>query len=133
MKESSFVEKHILLLYFVWHYKEAPGKLIGIWKNFLRFNFRFFSISFLVKTYFLPWKRIVVGRGRGFSFKDFFEAAIFNLFSRFIGMFLRAILIIAGLVIELFILVGGFFIFILWFCLPPLAAIGIIFGIILLF
>lgn len=133
MDDSSFVEKHILLLYFTWHYKEAPGKLIGIWKNFLRFNFCFFSISFLVKTYFLPWKRIVVGRGRGFSFKEFFEVAIFNLFSRFIGMFLRTVLIVTGLFIELFVFVGGFFIFILWFCLPPLVVIGFFLGIILLF
>ena len=73
MKEYSFLSRNTLLLYLIWHYKDAPGKLLGIWKNFLKFNFRFFSISFLARTFFLPWKRIVVYRGRGFSLKEFFE------------------------------------------------------------
>ncbi len=131
-KEYSFLSRNTLLLYLAWHYKDAPGKLLGIWKNFLRFNFRFFSISFLARTYFLPWKRIVVFRGRGFSIKEFFETSVFNLFSRFMGMFLRTILIIVGLIAELIIFVVGFFIFILWLVLPPLLIIGIITGLILL-
>jgi len=133
MKEYSFLSRNTFLLYLTWHYKDAPMKLLGIWKNFLKFNFRFFSISFLARTYFLPWKRIVVHRGRGFSIKEFFEVSVFNLFSRFMGMFLRAILIIAGLIIEFFVFLGGLFIFILWLILPPLLVVGFFMGIILLF
>jgi len=60
------------------------------------------------------------------------EAFVSNIFSRIIGMVIRTIFIILGLLIEIFILIGGAIIFIGWLLLPVLLLGGLWFGLKLL-
>lgn len=109
----------LIIQYLYWHYLIAPKNLLGIWRNFLLFDWYFFSIGLLLKTFFRPWKRvIVVKRGRGFDPKEFLERFLANLFSRFLGMILRSLVIIIGLLAELATLVSGLILFISWLVLP---------------
>ena len=56
-----------------------------------------FSIPNLLRTLFSPFKQIDAGAtGKGFSFV--FQAFLSRLISRFIGLFIRTFLIVAGLV-----------------------------------
>jgi ATP-dependent Clp protease ATP-binding subunit ClpC len=102
--------------YFSWHFIDVPQEVIVGWRNFLAFNFHFFSTKLLIKTLFSPWKRIVMKKDRpGFRLEEWFTVVSFNLISRCIGAFLRLTLIVWALLFEIVILVFG--LFFLFFCL----------------
>jgi len=106
--------------YLSWHYSSAPPKLLEIWKNFLIFNFHFFSIKELFFHLFDPWKRLTKPKKIGFDFGEFFERVSFNLVSRVIGTIARGIIIIVGLVSALFLLLSGPLVGFFWFLIPGL-------------
>lgn len=125
--------RNILVQYFEWHFFDVPKEILRGWKNYLRFYSYFFSVSLLLKTLFSPWKRAAWSYGRGFSFKRYIETFISNIFSRFIGMFLRLILIIFALIVETLIILLGFLFYISWLCLPAVFILSLFFGIKFLF
>ena len=82
-----------------------------------------FSVSTLLRTLFLPWRRIVTTPGKGLD--EHMRAALDNAVSRFIGLLVRLLaLIAAAFMLFLFGLLGGLEI-ILW-PFAPLAAIGLL-------
>jgi len=110
----------VLSEYLKWHFYETPKEIQKGWFNYLRFYLNFFSIPILLKTFFSPWKRYRWSYGRGFSFSRYFEVFISNMATRVIGMVMRTILIIIGLLVDIFILVAGACVYILWWFLPVL-------------
>jgi len=110
----------VLSEYLKWHFYEMPKEIQKGWFNYLRFYLNFFSIPILLKTFFSPWKRYRWSYGRGFSFSRYFEVFISNMATRVIGMVMRTILIIIGLIVDIFILVAGACVYILWWFLPVL-------------
>ncbi|MCD6429279.1 hypothetical protein J7L09_01130 [bacterium] len=110
----------VLSEYLKWHFYEIPKEIQKGWFNYLRFYLNFFSIPILLKTFFSPWKRYRWSYGRGFSFSRYFEVFISNMATRLIGMVMRTILIIIGLIVDIFILVAGACVYILWWFLPVL-------------
>ena len=80
-------------------------KGIKTWLNFIKFWWYFFSIPLLLKTLFSAWHRDATKYPKGFALKEFSQALIFNLLSRFIGAFVRLITIIFGLAIMLIFIV----------------------------
>jgi len=110
----------VLSEYLKWHFYEMPKEIQKGWFNYLRFYLNFFSIPILLKTFFSPWKRYRWSYGRGFSFSRYFEVFISNMATRLIGMVMRTILIIIGLIVDIFILVAGACVYILWWFLPVL-------------
>jgi len=121
------MSQNIFIQYIVWHFKEAPKKILHIWKNYLKFYSYFFSIPLLLKTYFSPWKRISWVKGRGFSIKRFLETFLSNLFSRCVGAIMRTFLILIGIGAEIMVLIIGGVFLILWIFAPIL--IVIVFGV----
>lgn len=66
--------------------------------NIFIFLPHFFSIPYLLKTFFSPWKNLTTAKTTpGFSFSDFFDRLSFNLISRFMGAMLRFFLLLAYL------------------------------------
>lgn len=116
-----------------WWLKEAPRQIILAWKNFLLFNLNYFSVVLLLKTLFSPWRRYKSSHRGGFNMGKYAEDFISNLIFRFLGAIFRSVLIIAGLVVESFILIIGFSILILWMLLPFVVLGLLTFGIKLLF
>jgi ATP-dependent Clp protease ATP-binding subunit ClpA len=104
--------------YFTWHYSEGAKSYLRIWKNYLEFFWRYFSISLLLYTLFYPWRRDITFRGPGFDPKEFLEALSFNLISRGVGAVVRLITIVAGLIIEAAVFGFGAFFFLVWLVLP---------------
>jgi len=102
----------------IWHYIEIPKLLLKILKNYLVFNFNYFSIPLLLKTLFSHWRRYIEFYGRGFDLKRYFWAFSSNMISRTLGAIVRIFTILTGLVFEFFILVIGILIFLFWIVLP---------------
>lgn len=111
-------EKNILISFLEWHFLMAPKEILTKVKSVFFFNLNYFSISFLIKTFFAPWKRYKFSYGKGFNIGRFFEVLTFNIFSRFMGMTIRFFVILAGILIQILIVFVGVISVLLWITLP---------------
>jgi hypothetical protein len=119
---------NIILLMIVWLFFDVPRNILKAWRNFLLFNLEYFSIPLLLKTFFSHWRRYGYAYPRGFDIKGYFEVFTSNLISRILGAILRTVLIILGLFIEVFIILGGLLVFLGWLILPFVALYGLWWG-----
>ena len=126
-------KQNIISQVLIWWLVEAPRKIVLAWKNFLLFNLNYFSVVLLLKTFFSPWRRYESSYKGGFNLGKYVENFLSNIIFRFLGAIIRSVLIIAGLVVEVFILVIGFSVLILWIISPFIVLGSFIFGIKLLF
>ena len=122
------MQRDILTFWFVWHFFETPRTIFDAWRNFLLFNLNYFSIPTLLKTFLSYWHKYSWSYGRGFDLKVYLEVALSNVISRAIGVIIRSVLIILGIVSEVFIFVAGLIILLSWLALPVLVAATIVFG-----
>ncbi len=122
----------IIIQGFFWHFYDMPKAIMKGWKNFLYFNFNFFSVFNLLKSYFSPWRKYHSSYGELFEVWKNIETFVFNGMSRIIGAILRTFLIVIGIVIEIFIFFFGLIVIFVWLLLPILIISGLIFGVILL-
>lgn len=123
------MSENIIFQWLQWQFFEVPAKLLKAWRNFLVFNFDYFSVSTLLKTFFSPWRKYQYSYGRGFDIKRYFEALTFNLISRFFGAVFRTFFIILGTILEVFIFSIGLVIFLGWLLLPLILIIGLWWGV----
>jgi ATP-dependent Clp protease ATP-binding subunit ClpC len=108
--------------YLDWHYVQVPKKIVNSTINLTIFLYYFFSISFLIKTLFAPWKRqIVVKKSPGFSLKEFFEVLTFNFISRLVGLMVRLTLIFIWLLVVIITFPLGALVLLIWLILPGLS------------
>lgn len=119
---------NISVLYLHWYYFETPKEILRIWRNFIIFFYHYFSIGLLVKTLFAPWRRDITYYGRGFDIKLYTEVITFNLVARVIGFIIRALVIIAGIFVEILVFFAGILIFMTWLVLPVLILICLYYG-----
>lgn len=121
-------KRNIILKLLVWHFYNAPKSILKAFKNFLVFNFNFFSIGLLFKTLFSHWRRYRESYGRGFDIKRYFSVFVGNLISRILGAMVRTAAIFIGLLVEFFIFLAAIFVFLTWLFLPILLLLGLYFG-----
>ncbi len=114
--------------YIKWHYSQAILDIVGIIKNFLWFFYDFFSISLLLKTFFKPFRRLGEDYNKGLDLQAIAESFIINTLMRFVGMLLRTLLIIMGVICIIFTLLFGLFFIISWLLAPLLVLFLILFG-----
>ncbi len=118
-------KRNIFSSWLLWHYVVASGDVIKRWKDLLRFNLDYFSIPFLVRTMFSPWRRYKISAGKGFDIGKIAEVVVFNTFSRFIGATMRLTVIVVGIVMQVAILFFGIIALLLWLLLPLLIISGL--------
>jgi hypothetical protein len=108
----------VIIGYFKWHYSKALKSITSIWKNFLDFLVAFFSLKLVVKNLFDPWKRMNDIYPARFNFKDYFFAFLTNAIMRIVGIIMRLLLLVVGVVgyILFFILLP--ITLIVWLILP---------------
>jgi len=123
----------IITLWISWYFFDMPKSIISGWKNFLFFGLNYFSIPLLLRTFFSHWKRYSWSYGRGFDIGRYFNVLVSNLISRILGAIVRTILILVGIVFEIFIFFFGLIILIGWFFLPLLLILGALTGFAILF
>ncbi|MBU3934535.1 hypothetical protein KKC00_01010 [Patescibacteria group bacterium] len=126
------MEDSILILWFRWHFYEVPMFLLRAWKNFILFSVNFFSTPLLLKTLLAPWRRYNWSYPRGFDVMGYLETLISNFFSRFLGMICRIVLMIIGVILQIFVVIAGAIIFAGWLALPLLVLAGLLFAITIL-
>lgn len=124
--------QNVLVQFFVWYFWDMPKEILRAWRNYLVFNLEFFSVGLLLRTWLSPWHQYHWDRGRGFDFARFLEVLFSNAITRVLGAFMRSILIIIGLVSEVFIFLIGLIILAFWLVLPALLVFGFGFGLKLL-
>jgi len=113
-----FAKDNIIVSWLVWHFLEMPRFLFSVWNNFISFGLDFFSVPALLVTFFSPWRRYKWKYPSTISIMGYLETFVSNVFSRIIGVILRFVLIIVGMIVIMgIILLGGIGI-ILWFFLP---------------
>jgi len=122
------INQNILIQYFLWYFFDVPKEILKGWKNFLVFNFNYFSIPLLLKTFFSHWRQYKWGYGRGFDFGRYLEAFFSNLISRILGAIMRIFLIFFGILTEIIIGVVGLVLFLSWLLLPVLMIAGVYFA-----
>lgn len=111
-------KQHIIAVWLVWHFLEAPGFLVSTWKNYLVFTLEFFSIPFLLATLFSPWRQYRWNYPKGFDVGGYAGNFIFNTFSRAVGFLCRLALIVLGIITELLVFTAGIFMILFWIFMP---------------
>ena len=124
---------NVIIQYIEWHFVDQPKAILRAWKNFLLFNLNYWSIVLMLKTFFSPWRKYKYAREKGFDIKNYFEVLCFNVFSRIMGAIMRTILIIIGVLTEIFIFFAGIIVLLTWLFLPILIISGILYSVITIF
>lgn len=119
---------NIVISWLGWHFYEMPTTLLQSWKNFMQFSINYFSTPLLLKTLFSPWRRYNWGYPRGFDVKLYLETFISNVFSRIMGLICRTVLIIIGVVFQIFVVFAGGIIILLWVFLPLFCVAALLFS-----
>jgi hypothetical protein len=104
--------------YISWHYTKAISDLIGLFKNFARFIWTFFSIKLLLQTLFVPFQKLSVKRTKKLDLEDFFSALVTNLLMRIIGFIIRSFFIAIGIFSMIFFVIAYSVLFMIWMVLP---------------
>lgn len=121
--------KMIVLEFLLWYFVKVPQKILGAWRNFLKFNIEFFSIPLLLKTLFAHWRKYKWAYPRGFDLGVYLEVWFSNLISRTLGAIVRLFLIFIGILAEIIIFFAGAIVFLGWLALPSLLLILLLLGI----
>ena len=105
--------------YLRWHYIQTPKFILEITGNYLFFFGHLFSVKLLIRNLFSPWRREEAKKSKpGLNLEDIVNVITFNIVSRILGFFIRICAIIAALLFEIFTLVLGIFIFVVWLFIP---------------
>ena len=124
----------LFIQYLTWHFFDVPKEILRAWKNFLYFNFNYFSVPDLLKTYFSYWRGYYYPYEKKWDLMRWLEAFVFNnIMSRTVGVMFRTVFIVIGVALEISIFLGGIIIFIGWFLLPFLLLIAFLLGVRLVF
>lgn len=119
--------KNIFTEWLLWHFYQVPRFLLQVWENYILFALNYFSLPTLLKSLFAPWRRYKWNYPKAFDVGEFFSTLISNIFSRFLGALMRVVLIIFGILFQIFVILSGAIIFLLWIFVPFIAIAGIIF------
>src|SRR3989344_8339136 len=111
-------KQNILVMWFSWHLAQTPRFLFSVWGNYLAFGLHFFSVPILFATFFSPWRKYQWAYPKGFHLGGFFSTLVTNFFSRVIGAMARTLLILFGVLAEIFIFITGIITIILWILMP---------------
>lgn len=119
--------QNIFIEWLSWHFCEIPLFLLQVWKNYIMFALNYFSLPTLLKSLFAPWRRYSWNYPRGFDVGEFFSTLISNLFSRLLGALVRISLIFIGVLFQIFVILAGIVIVLLWTLLPLIIMCGFLF------
>lgn len=115
----------IVLAIFSWWYSEGWARSVRQAGDRVEGVLDFFSVGVLLKTLFAPFRQISAGQVRGPAEAQF-RAFLDRTFSRFIGAFMRGMMIIAGFLTAVFVGVVGLVQIVVWPLVPLLPLFGLL-------
>lgn len=124
---ESSEKDNIITSWFLWQFYEMPKFLLQVWNNYFMFASNLFSVPLLLKTLFAPWRRYRWRYPKGLNPVEFFNTLISNSFSRILGALMRIILILVGILFQVFVAIAGLAIFVCWILLPFIVIAGFMF------
>lgn len=116
--EMNNTQENLITSWFLWHFYEMPKFLFSVWKNYLLFGLNYFSVPLLFLTLFSPWRKYKWSYPKGFNIGEYFSTFISNTFSRIIGAICRFLLIIFGIITQIFIFILGIAVIVFWTAMP---------------
>jgi len=119
--------QNIFITWLIWHFYEMPKFLLGVWKNYILFALNYFSVPFLLKSLFAPWRKYKWNYPKGFAVGEFFSTLISNAISRILGALVRIVLIVIGILFQIFVIFAGLMIVFLWIAIPFIIIAGFLF------
>jgi hypothetical protein len=119
----------MILALISWYLIDVPKRIFDAWKNFLKFGLHYFSIPFLLKTFFAHWHKYFWLYPRAPDIAKILEIWVSNQISRLVGAFARTFLILVGLIFEIVVLISGVLLLFGWFLLPIFLVLFFIYGI----
>lgn len=108
----------VLIHYVWWHYTNAILELTRNYLNILSFLENFFSLSHLSRNLLSPWKRLGEEYPHRFDPGAFISTLIVNLLMRVVGIFVRLVFIVFGLLTILLGTIVFAVVLLIWLCLP---------------
>ncbi len=125
--------RSFFLDYAGWHYDRALPHYVRIYKNLWWFLVQFFSLPYLASSFFAPYKRVIEPKSRRFDLEDWLGRILINLLSRLIGMIIRFVIIISGIMTLVVYILLGCLGYVLWLVWPILIISCWVYGFKLLF
>ncbi len=114
--------------FFTWYYSNGLKNLFQALMNLLEFIPHFFSMKTLLKTLFYSWhKDVSLKNWQGFSFSRTAQRLIWNLFSRFVGMIVRLIVLAVGVVFFVIIFIFSLLIIFVYFTFTGIFIVATVF------
>lgn len=115
----------MLLALFSWWYGAGWARLVKRVGERVDNVLGFFSVGTLARTLFSPFRQISAGRVQGPANVQF-RAFLDRLFSRFVGAFMRSLLILIGFIGALISGLVGLVQIVLWPLVPLLPVAGLV-------
>ena len=110
----------VFLDYSLWHYSSAYRQIFSVWRNYLWYVNKMFSVTLLLRTLLSPWKRMTEVYQGSFDIGRLFEVILMNLMSRFVGLIIRIPLIICGVLLSALMGAGLVVFYVYWTVFPVL-------------
>lgn len=104
--------------YVTWHYTRGLRDCSVLTIGFLRGIAHFFSLITLLKTLFVPWRKLTETYRGGFDPESFFSSLVVNTLMRLVGFFVRSIVIVIGVIALIAAFFVGVALILLWLALP---------------
>ncbi len=117
--------QNIFITWLYWQFYEVPKFLLEVWQNYILFALNYLSLPLLLKSLFAPWRKYRWNYPRGFDAGEFVSTLISNGFSRFLGCLMRIVLIIFGIIFQVFVIFAGLAILLLWILIPFVILTGV--------
>lgn len=118
---STIFQSKAITTFFVWYFLEVPRDIIFMTGRYLKTISYIFSFIYLLKTLFSHWKGLRYAYpNKGFDINLILQALGGNLISRTVGAMVRIGAMVFGLLVSLFVIVGGIACFFVWLTFPLL-------------
>jgi hypothetical protein len=119
--------------YLGWHYSKGIVEVFTVFKDFLFFVPRLFSIKTLLKTLFSPFQRLQEEYAGGLQIEKFLESMTVNILMRVIGFILRSVVIVIGILATVATFILEIILFFVWLALPMILAFAFVSSVIALY
>ncbi len=117
--ETTEYNAKLISVSLTWCFVEMPQRIFRGIGEYMSAIAYIFSFAFLLKTLIYPWKNQAYAYpSKGFDLQRIMEVFASNMVSRVVGFFIRFFTIIAGLVLEIFVVALGAAFFVVWVFAP---------------
>lgn len=104
------------ILFFSWYFRGMPYLVVQIYKKTYQNVWHWFSVGYLLKTLFEPFKRDIT-LAINPSIQDRFQAFVSNIISRIMGLIIRLLTVFSALIIEFLLMLVLGIVILIWYLL----------------